>query len=71
MTVLAQSKKNFIKRHNNSTTLVFLWDKTTPTLYKIHLMHLEEAIIINTNGTDHEIAIFQVILDWVVNLKKG
>jgi hypothetical protein len=34
-------------------------------------MHLEEAIIINTNGTDHEIAIFQVILDWVVNLKKA
>jgi hypothetical protein len=33
MIVLAQSKKNFIKWHDNSTTLVFLWDKTTPTPY--------------------------------------
>ena len=35
MIVLAQSKKNFIKRHDNGTTLVFLWDKTTPIPYKI------------------------------------
>jgi hypothetical protein len=34
MTGLAQSKKNSIKRHDNSTTLVFLWDKTTLPLIK-------------------------------------
>jgi hypothetical protein len=35
ITVLAQSKKDSIKQHDNSTTLVFLRDKTTPTPYKI------------------------------------
>ena len=35
MIVLAQSKKNFIKQYDNGTTLVFLWDKTTPITYKI------------------------------------
>ena len=38
MTILAQTKKNYIKRYDNSTALVFLWDKTTPTPYKIRGM---------------------------------
>jgi hypothetical protein len=33
-------------------------------------MHLEEVVIINTNGTDHEIAIFKRLFDWAVKLKR-
>ncbi|KXG34300.1 hypothetical protein SORBI_3002G016800 [Sorghum bicolor] len=36
---------------------------------KLTLMDLEEVVIINTNGTDHEIAIFERLFDWAVKLK--
>lgn len=37
---------------------------------KLTLTHLEEVVIINTNGTDHEIVIFKRLFDWAIKLKR-
>jgi hypothetical protein len=49
---------------------VFVSKPTEWTTKKLTLMHLKEVVIIDMNGTDPEIAIFQQLFDWVVNLKR-